>query len=74
MGGGMPPMKASDFDTVAIEAGIRAEIAMEVPFAEMRIREAIRRVASRHTGGKIVINMEKNVDGGSGLNGDEKTS
>jgi len=59
MGGGMPPMKATDFNAVVVEAGIRAEIAMEVPFAETPIREAIRRVASRHTGGKVVINMEK---------------
>ena len=70
MGGGMPPLKASDFNSVAVDAGIRAEIAMEVPFAEAPVREAIRRVASRHTGGKIVINMEKTET----LNGQDKVS
>ena len=55
----MPPMKASDFNTVAVEGEIRAEISMEVPFVETSVREAIRNVASRHTGGKIVINMER---------------
>ena len=66
----MPPLKASDFNSVAVDAGIRAEIAMEVPFAEAPVREAIRRVASRHTGGKIVINMEKTET----LNGQDKVS
>ena len=70
MGGGLPPMKASDFNTVVVEAGIRAEISMEVPFAEAPIREAIHQVASRHTGGKIVINMEKSEL----LAGEEETS
>jgi NADPH:quinone reductase-like Zn-dependent oxidoreductase len=70
MAGEMPPMKASDFNSVAVEAGIRAEIGMEVPFAETPVREAIRCVASRHTGGKIVINMEKI----EALNGQDKTS
>jgi len=59
LGGGMPPLKAADFNTVVVQAGIRAEIAMEVPFVEAPLREALRRVASRHPGGKVVINMEK---------------
>lgn len=59
MGGGMPPMKAADFQTFVVEAGARAEIALEVPFAEQPLREALRRVASRHPGGgKVVINLE----------------
>ena len=36
-----------------------AEVALELPFAEAPLREALRRVASRHTGGKVVINMER---------------
>ena len=55
----MPPMKAKDFYMYVVETGIRAEIAMEVPFVEAPIREALRRVASRHTGGKVIINIEK---------------
>ena len=58
MGGGMPPMKAAQFNAFVVEAGLRAEVAMEVPFAEAPLREALRRVASRHTGGKVVINFE----------------
>ena len=54
----MMPVKAEDFDRVAVEAGARAEIALEVPFAEAPVREALKRVASRHTGGKVVINFE----------------
>jgi hypothetical protein len=62
MAGGMPPLKAEVFNKVVVEAGIRAEIALEVPFTEAPVREALRRVASRHTGGKVVINMELKVD------------
>ena len=59
MGGGMPPLKAVDFQTVALDKGIRAGIGLEVPFAEEPLREALRLVASRHPGGKVVINMER---------------
>jgi NADPH:quinone reductase-like Zn-dependent oxidoreductase len=59
MGGGMPPMKTEDFQTVVVEKGIRASIGLEVPFTEADIRIALRRAASRHTGGKVVINMER---------------
>ena len=55
----LPPMKAMDFNAFVVETGIRAEIAMEVPFVEASVREALRRVASRHPGGKVVFNMEK---------------
>ena len=59
MGGGMPPMKAADFQAVVVEAGARAEIAVEVAFAEQPLRGALRLVASRHPGGgKVVINLE----------------
>ena len=51
-------VKAADFHAAVVEAGSRAEISMEVPFAEGPVREALRRVASRHTGGKVVMNME----------------
>ena len=54
----MPPLKTADFTAAVVDAGARAEVAMEVPFEEAAIREALRRVASRHTGGKVVINME----------------
>ena len=58
MAGSMPPLTAPDFQSVVVDAGIRPEIAMEVPFAEAPLREALRRVASRHTKGKVVMNME----------------
>ena len=55
---GWPQVKAEDFNAL-VGAGARAEIALEVPFAEQPVREALRRVASRHTSGKVVINMER---------------
>ena len=55
----MPPVGPELFNAVAVDAGARAEIALEVPFAEQPVREALRRVASRHSGGKVVINMER---------------
>lgn len=58
MGGGLPPIKQDQFDKIVVEQGIRAEVALEVPFTEEAVREALRRVASRHPGGKVVINME----------------
>jgi NADPH:quinone reductase-like Zn-dependent oxidoreductase len=48
----MMPVKEEDFNLVAVEAGARAEIALEVPFAEEAVREAMKRVISRHTGGR----------------------
>ena len=62
MGGGMPPMKEEDFQQVVLDKGIRAGIGLEVPFAEAPLREALRLVASRHPGGKVVINMERTVN------------
>ena len=54
----MPPLKDVDFQTVVLNKGIRAGIGLEVPFEEAPLREALRLVASRHPGGKVVINME----------------
>ena len=53
----MPPLKTIAFTRAIVDAGARAQIAMEVPFEEAAIREALGRVASRHTGGKVVINL-----------------
>ena len=55
----MPPLKKEDFDAVAVAAGARAKIALEVPFAENPLRTALRRVASRRPGGKVLINLER---------------
>ena len=44
-----------------INKGIRGGIGLEVPFAEAPLREALRLVASRHPGGKVVINMERTL-------------
>ena len=57
----MPPLKDVDFQTVVINKGIRGGIGLEVPFAEAPLREALRLVASRHPGGKVVINMERTL-------------
>jgi len=53
-----PPLKAEDFERVAVHAGVRGNIALEVPFKENPLREALRLVGSRSTGGKVVINFE----------------
>lgn len=58
----MMPLKAEDFNLVALEAGVRAQIALEVPFAEAPFREALKRVATRHTSGKVIINFEREVE------------
>ena len=55
----MPPLKKEDFDAVAVAAGARAKIALEVPFAENPLRTALRCVASRRPGGKVLINLER---------------
>lgn len=59
MAGGLPPLKAEDFNLVVVEAGVRPEIGLEVPFAEKSLREALALVSSRHTKGKVVMNMER---------------
>jgi len=58
MAGSMPPMKEGDFKAFAVDAEARGEIALEAPFAEAPLREALRRVASRHPGGKVLMNLE----------------
>ena len=54
-----PPLTAEIWKTAVIESGARAAIAEEVPFAEAPIREALRRVATHHAGGRLVINLER---------------
>ena len=54
-----PPLTAEIWKKAVIESGARAAIAEEVPFAEAPIREALRRVATHHAGGRLVINMER---------------
>ena len=52
------PLNAENFNAVAVEAGVRGEIALEVPFEEEALRDALRRVALRRAGGKVLINFE----------------
>jgi len=54
-----PPLTAEIWRTAVIESGARAAIAEEVPFAEAPIRAALRRVATHHAGGRLVINLER---------------
>ena len=58
MSGSYPPLTAEIWKAVAIDAGARAAIAEEVPFAEASVREAIKKVATHHPGGRLVINIE----------------
>ena len=58
-----PPLKADVWKAAVIESGARAAIAEEVPFAEEPIRAAIKRVASHHAGGRVVINLETTATG-----------
>jgi NADPH:quinone reductase-like Zn-dependent oxidoreductase len=60
MSGGYPPLTEQIWKESAL-AGARAAIAEEVPFAEEPIRAALRRVASHHPGGRVVINLERSV-------------
>ena len=53
-----PPLTAEVWRSSVMECGARAVVAEEVPFAEGPIREALRRAASNHAGGRLVINME----------------
>ena len=55
MAGGMPLLKEQDFKPLPS----MRELALEAPFAEGPIRAALRRVASRHPGGKVLINLER---------------
>lgn len=58
MSGAYPPLTAEIWSSAVIESGARAAIAQEVPFEEAPLREALRRVASHHPGGRVVINLE----------------
>ena len=53
------PLKAEAFNAVAVEAGARGEVALEVPFEEEALRDALRRVATRRAGGKVIVNLVK---------------
>mmetsp|Transcript_7471 Transcript_7471/g.20791 ORF Transcript_7471/g.20791 Transcript_7471/m.20791 type:complete len:398 (-) Transcript_7471:50-1243(-) len=52
------PLNVENFHTVVVDGEARGEIAMEVPFTETALRDAIQRVATRHSGGKVIINMD----------------
>lgn len=54
----MLPLSEENFNAVVVEAGARGEVALEVPFEETAFRDALRRVASRRAGGKVLINLE----------------
>lgn len=62
---GYEPSKAFLNSDPSSELSIRAlglllnkHLCFQVPFEDAPFREALRKVASRHTGGKVVINME----------------
>ena len=57
----MLPLQAESFNTVAVEGGARGEVALEVPLEEHALRDALRRVATRRAGGKVIINLENAV-------------
>ena len=59
------PLNAENFHAVVVDGGARGEIAMEVSFTETALRDAIRRVASRHSGGKVIINMDLSASSAS---------
>ena len=53
------PLNANNFHAVVVEGEARGEIALEVNFNDTAaVRDAIRRVATRHSGGKVIINMD----------------
>jgi|EP01046_Picozoa_sp_COSAG06_P002184 NADPH:quinone reductase-like Zn-dependent oxidoreductase len=52
------PLSEENFNAVVVEAGARGEVALEVPFEEVAFRDALRRVASRRAGGKVLVNFE----------------
>lgn len=64
--GSEPPLKQETFDLVA-GVGARTTIALETPFALEPFREALRRASSHHAGGRIVLNMERDVEDGASL-------
>ena len=58
MSGAYRPLTADIWKDAVIESGARAAIVEEVPFAEDPLRKALRRVASHHSGGRVVMNLE----------------
>lgn len=62
MSGAYPPLTAEIWQSTVLEAGARAAIAEEVPFAEAPIRAALAKVSSHHPGGgRVVINLERSA-------------
>ena len=59
MSGAYPPLKAEMWRTAVLEAGARAAVAEQVPFAEEPLRQALRRVATHHAGGRVVLDLER---------------
>lgn len=59
MSQGYPPLTEEVWKESVITSGARANIAMEVPFSEAPLRQAMKRVATHHPGGRVVINVEK---------------
>ena len=57
MSQGYPPLTEEIWKPV-IDGGARAHLAEEVPFAEAPLRKAMTRVATHHSGGRVVINLE----------------
>jgi NADPH:quinone reductase-like Zn-dependent oxidoreductase len=57
--GNEPPLTAEMWKTVVLDAGARAAIAEEVPFAEAPLRAALSKVWSKHPGGRLVLNLER---------------
>ena len=58
MSQGYPPLTAEIWKATVLDAGARAFVAEEVPFEEKPIRDALKRVATHHPGGRLVINLE----------------
>jgi len=54
-----PPLTETIWKAAVVDTGARATIAEEIPFAEDPLRESLRRVATHHAGGRVVINFEK---------------
>ena len=59
MSGAYPPIKAEMWRAAVLEAGARAAVAEQVPFAEEPLRKALRRVGSHHAGGRVVLDLER---------------
>jgi NADPH:quinone reductase-like Zn-dependent oxidoreductase len=59
MSGAYPPLTAEIWKSAVIDSGARAAIAEEIPFAEAPLRAALKRVASHHPGGRVVMNLER---------------